>query len=250
MGNENADGERSGQGIPDGVAAEFAALARSLLDVSTVHEVLTRVADTARAVVPGAEVVSVTLRADDGGLDTVVATAPLARHLDELQYSLGEGPILHAFETSGLGIAESGDLAADGRYPRWGPAAARAGIRDVLTLGLYPEQEPPRMGTLNVYASQTDGLDDTDRDIAVILAAHASTALAGTLATTAAELEKAQLVQAISSRDVIGQAKGILMERRGISADRAFTLLREASQSLNLKLVRVAETLVTRRADI
>jgi hypothetical protein len=247
---EEVDDRGRRQWIPDGVAAEFATLAAELLDVSTVHEVLTRVAGTARAVVPGAEVVSVTLRADGGGLDTLVATAPLARHLDELQYEFGEGPILQAFETTGLGIAEAGDLATDERFPRWGPAAAEAGIRDVLTLGLYPKQDPPRMGTLNVYTSQAHGLDDTDRDIAVILAAHASTALAGTLATTAAELEKAQLVQAISSRDVIGQAKGILMERRGISADRAFTLLREASQSLNLKLVRVAETLVTRRADI
>jgi hypothetical protein len=208
------------------------------------------VADTARAVVPGAEVVSVTLRTDDGGLDTIVATAPLARHLDELQYELGEGPILEAFETTGLGIAEAGDLATDGRFPRWGPAAAEAGIHDVLTLGLYPKQDPPRMGTLNVYASQAHGLDDTDRDIAVILAAHASTALAGTLATTAADLEKAQLVQAISSRDVIGQAKGILMERRGISADEAFGVLRAASQSLNVKLAQVAQTLVDRRTEV
>ncbi len=250
MAMEDADGGRRRQGIPDGVAAEFAALAGELLDVSTVHEVLTRVAATAQAVVPGAEVVSVTVRADGGGLDTLVATAPLAQHLDELQYTLGEGPILQAFESHGLGIAESDDLAVDERFPRWGPTAARAGIRDCLTIGLYPQQKPPRMGTLNVYTSQAHGLDDTDRDIAVILAAHASTALTATYATTAAELEKAQLIEAISSRDVIGQAKGILMERRGISADHAFTLLREASQSLNLKLVRVAETLTSRRADI
>jgi AmiR/NasT family two-component response regulator len=84
----------------------------------------------------------------------------------------------------------------------------------------------------------------------VILAAHASTALAGTVAATAAELETAQLRQALQSRDVIGQAKGILMERRGISADEAFDVLRRASQSLNIKLTTVAQTLVDRRAEI
>jgi AmiR/NasT family two-component response regulator len=84
----------------------------------------------------------------------------------------------------------------------------------------------------------------------VILAAHASTALAATMASTAAELESAQLQQALTTRDVIGQAKGILMERRGISADEAFDALRRASQSLNVKLTQVAQTLVDRRADI
>ena len=64
------------------------------------------------------------------------------------------------------------------------------------------------------------------------------------------ELEVAQLRQALQSRDVIGQAKGILMERRGISADEAFDVLRRASQSLNIKLTTVAQTLVDRRAEI
>jgi AmiR/NasT family two-component response regulator len=94
------------------------------------------------------------------------------------------------------------------------------------------------------------GLDEQDRDIALVLAAHASTALASTMACSAAELQVAQLGQALNSRDVIGQAKGILMERRKISADEAFDVLRRASQSLNIKLTQVAKTLVDRRAEI
>ena len=84
----------------------------------------------------------------------------------------------------------------------------------------------------------------------MVLAAHASTALAATMATRAAELEVAQLREALQTRDVIGQAKGILMERRGISADEAFDTLRRASQSLNVKLRQVAETLVDRRGEL
>jgi AmiR/NasT family two-component response regulator len=58
------------------------------------------------------------------------------------------------------------------------------------------------------------------------------------------------LRRALESRDVIGQAKGILMERRGIDEDEAFDVLRTASQALNVKLARVAETLASRRAEI
>ena len=83
-----------------------------------------------------------------------------------------------------------------------------------------------------------------------MLAAHASTALAATMAATSAELESAQLRQALQSRDVIGQAKGILMERRKITADEAFDVLRSASQTLNVKLAQVAQTLVDHRAEV
>lgn len=245
-----ADDERSQREIPQEVAVEFATLAGELLNVSTVHEVLAKVVGAAQSVIPGAETVSVTLRSEGGGLDTAVATTPLAQRLDELQYELDEGPVLEAFTSTDLGVVDADDLAVDERYPRWAPKAADAGVRDVLTIGLFPKQAPPRLGTLNIYTSRPRGLDDADRATAIILAAHASTALAGTLATTSAELEKAQLGEAISTRDVIGQAKGILMERRGISADEAFDLLRQASQSLNIKLTRVAETLAARRAEI
>jgi AmiR/NasT family two-component response regulator len=75
------------------------------------------------------------------------------------------------------------------------------------------------------------------------LAAHAAIAMK-------ASRNSINLRAALVNRDVIGQAKGILMERRGISADEAFDVLRRASQSLNIKLTTVAQTLVDRRAEI
>jgi len=84
----------------------------------------------------------------------------------------------------------------------------------------------------------------------MVLAAHASTALRATMSSSAADLEVAQLKEALNSRDVIGQAKGILMERRGVSPGKAFDTLRRASQALNVKLAQVAETLVEHRAEI
>jgi hypothetical protein len=231
------------------LAAEFLALAENLLSASTVQRVLQRVVDAAQITVPGADLVSVTMRAD-GAFHTPVETHELATRLDALQYRLGEGPCVEATRSPGLGVTFSRDLAAGREYPRFGPAAATLGVHSVLAVGLFPESSTPRTGALNVYSYKVDGIDELDRDLAVILAAHASTALAATLATTAAELELAQLRQALNSRDVIGQAKGILMERRGINADAAFDALRRASQSMNVKLAQVAQTLVDRRSDI
>ncbi len=232
------------------LAAEFFRLAESLLGADTVHGVLQRVVQAAGVAVPGADLVSVTLRADNRYY-TPVQTDELATELDEVQYRLGEGPCVESTRTPGLGLTFSADLGAGREYPRFGPAAARLGVHSVLAVGLFPlVGSVPRTGALNLYSFDVGGIDELDRDLAVILAAHASTALAATLASTAAELETAQLRQALSSRDVIGQAKGILMERRGISSDEAFDALRRASQRLNVKLTRVAQTLVDRRSDL
>lgn len=232
------------------LAAEFGRLAENLMNATTVHGVLQRVVDAARIAVPGADLVSVTLRTDDRFL-TPVQTDPLATRIDELQYRLGEGPCVESTRTPGLGLTFSGNLGAGREYPHFGPAAAGLGVHSVLAVGLFPgAQTLPRTGALNLYSFEIGGIDELDRDLAVILAAHASTALTATMASTAAELEAAQLRQALTSRDVIGQAKGILMERRGISADEAFDALRDASQSLNVKLTQVAQTLVDHRADV
>ncbi|WP_246632039.1 ANTAR domain-containing protein [Pseudonocardia nigra] len=243
-------------GPPDGTAAvgplagEFVRLATVLADATTVHGVLERVVHAGRNVVPGADLVSVTMRAP-GGFHTPVQTDELASRLDEVQYRFDEGPCVEATRTAGLGLSFCADLGAGEEYPRFGPAAARLGVRSVLAVGLFPHGgDAPRMGALNFYSHEVGGLDEVDRDIALVLAAHAATALAATTVCATAELEAAQLRQALSTRDVIGQAKGILMERRKISADEAFEALRAASQALNIKLTQVAQTLVERRTEL
>lgn len=236
--------------VPGAVATEFVALARTLLDATTVSDVLDRVVMAARAVVRGADMVSVTVRAPDGRFHTPVETDELATQLDGLQYDLDQGPCVEATRTPGPGLVGSSDLADGTEFPEWGPRAAEAGVRSVYAVGMFPDGGAPRLGALNFYSFSVAGLDDIDRDTAMVLAAHASTALAATQAHSVHEVKAAQLQEALRSRDVIGQAKGILMERRGITEDEAFDVLRVASQSLNVKLAVVAETLASRRADI
>jgi hypothetical protein len=232
------------------LAQEFVRLAETLMDDTTVLGVLSRVVTAAKAVVPGADLVSVTMRTAAGGFETPVRTDLLAVRLDELQYRFTEGPCVAATFARGLGVTFDADVGTGRQYPRWGPAAASAGVHSVLAVGLFPGGGADRLGALNAYSRRRAGLDENDRDLLLVLAAHASTALAATAATDAAELEAAQLREALRSRDVIGQAKGILMERRGCSEDEAFETLRRASQSLNVKLARVAETLVENRGRL
>jgi hypothetical protein len=136
-------------------------------------------------------------------------------------------------------------------WPAFGKRCAEElGLQAVLSTGMFPGGEPPRFGALNFWSRSPDGLDADDRDLALVLAAHAATAVAAVQGRTAAELRETQLLEALESRDVIGQAKGVLMERRGLSADEAFDVLRRTSQDLNVKLREVALTLVTRRGEL
>lgn len=230
---------------------EFVALTRALLDAGSVAEVVERVVYTARDIVPGADLVSVTLRSEDGKFHTPVETDQVAIELDQLQYHYGEGACVEAARPSGPAMASSDDLATDPRWPRFGPAAAELGFRSLVSTALLPDATGPRLsGALNVYSRRPYGIAPADRDLLLLLATHASLALATTRAVTHGELRSTQLRQALDSRDAIGQAKGILMARRGIGAEEAFALLRRTSQDLNVKLRDLAETVATRHAEL
>jgi GAF domain-containing protein len=243
-------GEPLGSGVVlAGLAARFASLTRALLGVTSVAEALERVVLAARDSVRPADVVSVTLRSPDGRYHTPVETEQLATELDQLQYEFGEGACVEAARPDGPAMALSTDLAADPRWRRFGPAAADRGFHSLLSTALLPDVQSPRLsGALNVYSRHREAFTHRDRDVLLLFATHASLALARTEAVTRRELEAEQLRHAVDSRDVIGQAKGILMARRHLSATEAFDVLRRTSQDANIKLRDLAETL-TRNPD-
>ena len=232
-------------GVPLGpLAAQFAELTRVLTAEKTMAGVLGRIVATAHEVVPAADLVSVTLRDEDGTFHTPVGTDPLAAALDQVQYRTRQGPCFDAARKPGPAVSYSGDLVADRQWPRFSPAAVADGVHSVLATAVLPDAEPPKLaGALNMFARRPDSFTDQDRDVALLLASYASVALGTTSALTAVELEATQLREALRTRDVIGQAKGILMQRRGIDADEAFDLLRQASQNLNVKLADLARVL-------
>ena len=231
------------------LAHQFAEFSGRLLSAGTVADALAHVTEAAAEIMPGADVVSLTLRARDGHLHTPVATAPVGIELDELQDRHDEGPCLDAARVPGPAYRYSSDLGADPEWPSFGPAAAELGFHSVLSTALLPEGR--LSGALNIFSRKRGVLgDEADRDRALLLASHATLAVTTTEAVRLAELRETQLRQAIDSRDIIGQAKGILMHRRGISAAEAFELLRRTSQELNVKLAEIAHTIATRHDEL
>jgi anti-anti-sigma regulatory factor len=235
----------------DPLLKQVEALTRALLDADTVAAALQQVIVATTVTVPGADLVSVTLRAPDGRFLTPVQTAPAAAELTQVQYRTGEGPCLDAARPDAPGYAQSSDLRSESRWPRFAAVAGRHGFRAVLSTALFLDGSAPESsGALNIYSRRPRAFTPSDRTTALLLATHASLALVHTRAAELADLHEHQLRRAIDTRDVIGQAKGILMNRQHITADEAFALLRRTSQDLNVKLVDIARTLTHRHGEL
>jgi anti-anti-sigma regulatory factor len=229
---------------------QLAALTQVLLDATSVSQALAQVAAAATVVVPHARLVSITLRDPGGRFFTPIDAAPVAIDLDDVQYRTGTGPCLDASTPDGPAYALAQNLAGTTPWPQFAAVATAHGLGAVLSTALLPPSGPATVhGALNIYAHR-DGITDTDRHRALLLATHASLALQHTRSAEIAELERANLRRAVASRDVIGQAKGILMARQGLDADAAFALLRRTSQDLNVKLADIAAALAGNHAAL
>lgn len=171
-------------------------------------------------------------------ISTPVATDDRLRELDEAQYELGEGPCRAAILDHETVLVD--DLATDPRWPSWGRAMVEElGIRSSLSFRLFTR--PDRTwGALNVYSTTPGAFTDEDVEQGRTIAAMAAVALARSI-------NDEQLVQAIASRTVIGQAVGMLMERYGLDEDRAFDVLRRLSSQQNVKLRDLAAQVVATR---
>lgn len=229
---------------------QLAALTRVLLDATSVGQALAQVVAATTVVVPHARLVSVTLRDPGGRFFTPIEASPVAGDLDEVQYRTGAGPCLDASTPDGPAFAVEQNLSGTTPWPQFAAVATAHGLGAVLSTALLPPSSPAAVtGALNIYAHR-DGITETDRHRALLLATHASLALQHARSAEIAELERASLHRAIASRDVIGQAKGILMARQGLDADAAFHLLRRTSQDLNVKLADIAKALVGNHAAL
>ena len=139
-----------------------------------------------------------------------------------------------------VSLNEEGD-----RYPRFTPAAMRRFMSSILSTPLQVREGT--IGALNVYSASLDRFGEWERSVARLFAAQASILLANAAAYAEAVTKSDQLQQALASRDLIGQAKGIIMEREHCTADDAFDRLRRTSQRENRKLTSVAQDVVELR---
>ncbi|BBX47261.1 GAF and ANTAR domain-containing protein [Mycobacterium cookii] len=192
---------------------------------------LLAILNAATAAISGADQAGLNLFA--GGRfepQATVGSAPPA--LDALQQHTGSGPCIDASRDQVR--IHIDDCATDQRWPKFAAEAVRLGIHAMLCVPLWVDDR--RLGSLSLYARATGAFDDAAKRLADLYATHGALALL--------EAQRAdQFQRAIDSRDVIGQAKGVRMERHRVTADQAFTLLKGASQKLNLKVTEVARSL-------
>ena len=214
-------------------AEEFADLSTQLLRERHEQPTLDRVVALAVETIESSDYCSISVRTGNQ-VETPATTAEVGRQADELQYRLGEGPSLEAIWSSDACLID--DLTAEARWPQWARFVAESGIRSVLSVRI---QGPAgdALASLNLYALQPKAFDDTDLALATIFARHAGVAIYGAR-------QHNNLAAAIQSRQLIGAAQGILMQRFGLDLDQAFELLRRYSQTYNVKLRQLAENLV------
>ncbi len=220
------------------LVAEIAAVANALLSGNTLEETLQQVVSTAVSAMDGCDSAGVFV-VDGRAVRSVAYTSDAVVELDQFQDTLDEGPCLDA--ASSAAVVYVSDLSEDDRYPRFRAAAMSADIRTVLACPLSTDG---MRGALNLYARLPNAFGATDRAKGTILAALAGAAIASTSRRADLQSQNLNLQAALVSRELIGQAQGILMERERVSAEQAFDILRRASQHLNEKLRDVAQTLV------
>ena len=215
---------------------------RQLASFSVVDDVmpamLHRIAVLANDTLEGSAMVGITM-AVNGRPGTPVFTDEAAPEIDSAQYETGVGPCLDTFR----GAIVHG-IPSTANDHRWKPFSEACLAHDVhSTLSIPVVSKDARLGALNFYSHDEGAFDANDVTLGTAFAAQAAIVVSNAEAYWSARALAEQLTQALETRVVIEQAKGLLMST-GVTGDEAFALLRKASQRENRKLHLVAGELV------
>jgi transcriptional regulator with GAF, ATPase, and Fis domain len=222
-----------GGDIEVGLARQLGELARELHSKPDMEALLQQITKAAVDEIDGAEHACISL-VEGQIVRTHAATDDMVARVDQRESELKEGPCITSLRTEVT--VRSDDFETEERWPRFVAAAMQEGIRSMLAVQLFVVGD--NLGALNIYATRRNAFTEHDESVAMLLAIHAAIAMRG-------HKVESNLRVALGSRDVIGQAKGILMERYKIGEAEAFHLLVIASQKTHRKLRVVAETLAT-----
>jgi len=218
------------------LAQRMAELSRAVAAPRDIDHVLDGVTAAAVDLLGAADTAGVLLVAKGGKFESLSGTSELIYELDRLQQEHGTGPCIDA-AVNEL-VVRTDDFKTEKRWGRYSQAVCEMGVRSSLSFKLYTGDRTA--GALNVFGKEPGGFDAESEVIGSVLAAHAAAAIL-------ASRESDQLKSALLSRDLIGQAKGILMERYQVDAVGAFDMLRKLSQQMNVPLTDVAQRVVDTR---
>lgn len=213
-------------------SGEFAAIAAALHDAPDPEQTLELVVEYARQAVSCSDATLVLL-SGTGRLEPAVATQERVRELELLQVTLEDGPAMHAMRHRSAVLV--GDTKDEPRWPDWAAAAAERGLRSVVAVRLIAGEAP--FGALSLYGTEPATFDEDDASVTEIFARHASVAVA-------TARDEAGLRRAMDAHHAVGLAQGVLMERYGLDADRAFAVLSRLSHRNRIKLREAADQVI------
>ena len=214
------------------LAETFGEIARTLLAEADPQATLERIVLLAVETIDSCDHAGISM-VEGSTVTSPVSNDELPAIVDGIQSDTGEGPCVDAIRERD--VYQTGRLSEESRWPEFTRRAnAEAGIESILAFRLFAEGT---LGALNLYAARPDAFDDHDVAVGSVFAAHAAMAW-----STSRKMEN--LRGGMNSRQLIGEATGILMARQGITEPEAFDMLRRASQRLNVKLRLVADRIV------
>ncbi|MGB3185007.1 MAG: GAF and ANTAR domain-containing protein [Ornithinimicrobium sp.] len=224
------------------VAEQMANLAEALMKADGMVGTAQVVAEAACSLIPGTEDASVSLARRGVGIDTIAWHGALPEPADAAQVITGQGPCIEAAWERRL--ARLNDTQTDQQWPKFSAKAKDLGVGSMLSLQLSLPREPgdDRIGAINCYARTPHAFGRDSESIGLFLAVHSAVGVG------AAEREE-QLRHALDSRDVIGQAKGMIMAHQGLSAEAAFAIMVRQARDTNTRMSDLATRLVARAAS-
>jgi transcriptional regulator with GAF, ATPase, and Fis domain len=234
------------QEYPAELIESVAAISRLITSEETVESTVARIADLSVIAIDGADLCGISLVMGKK-VRTMAVTDDIGLAIDELQIETGQGPCMSSIEEQATFYIP--DMATDETWPDFSKKAAEAtGISSLLGFVLHVNQGA--LGALNVMSYQVGAFDDDAIAAGAVFAAQAGVALANALTHQKNEKKVEQLEEGIRTRQVIGEAVGIIMATRKVSAEKAFDILKAISQHTNVKLREVAAGLVDRVDDL
>lgn len=214
----------------------MAELARTLASPRGLDEILSSVTAAAKELIPGVDAAGILLVGRGGTFESVAQVTDVPHQLDELQMRYNEGPCVQAALQDV--VVRTDDFREETRWPQYAPACVKIGVLSGLSFKLYTADRTA--GALNLFGFNPRVWDTDAETTGTVLAAHAAAALL-------AHREGEQLRSALSTRDRIGQAKGIIMERYKVDDLQAFEMMRRLSQDANKKLTEIAQQVIDTR---
>jgi GAF domain-containing protein len=225
--------------LTDELAGVFARMSGLLLSEDTVATSLSLLSSLAHEAVPDSTGAGVSI-IDGGRRVSSGATDDRVREADSLQYELDEGPCLTAAIQREL--VRIDDVTTDRRWPRWAEAVQPLGVRATLSAPLVAGEEG--LGAIKVYSDRPDAFDQHSEQLLTLFAAQAALLVANLQTAERAKRLSDGMRQAVSDRDVVSVAKGVLMGRNSIDEKTALRMLISRSQEEGTGVVEAARAVV------